>query len=167
MGEKLQKLQSVTTRWPCNICRKKRKNIKKCIGKKCIAQTTGKKQQGLVPLHLLSILLKAAAAKYAFSKALDHNKIKHCKTCLFPTWLHFPTKSCFFLFSCIKLWWLRLPDLVYALVLSGLASDCGVREHLSADPPSSPEWEQRGPESDASWVRDRCAFFPQLNHQSE
>lgn len=82
MGEKLQKLQSVTTRWPCNICREKRKNIKKCIGKKCIAQTTGKKQQGLVPLHLLSILLKAAAAKYAFSKALDHNKIKHCKTFL-------------------------------------------------------------------------------------
>lgn len=50
--------------------------------KKFIAQTTGKKQQGLVPLHLLSILLKAAAAKYAFSKALDHNKIKHCKTFL-------------------------------------------------------------------------------------
>lgn len=79
MGEKLQKLQSVTTRWPCNICRKKRK---KMYWKKCIAQTTGKKQQGLVPLHLLSILLKAAAAKYAFSKALDHNKIKHCKTFL-------------------------------------------------------------------------------------
>lgn len=152
----------MTTRWPCNICRKKRK---KMYWKKFIAQTTGKKQQGLVPLHLLSILLKAAAAKYAFSKALDHNKKKPCKTC--PTWLDFTTKSCFFLFSCIKLWWLRLPDLVYALVLSGLASDCGAREHLSADPPSSPEWEQRGPESDASWVRDRCAFSPQLNHQSE
>lgn len=62
-------------------------------------------------------------------------------------------------FSCLKWGWLSLPDLLCVLVFAGFASDCGAKEYLSADPPSSPEWKQQDPESNAPWVRQHSAFF--------
>ncbi len=52
---------------------------------------------------------------------------------------------------------MNLAELVCAF--TGFASDCRAKEHLSADPPSSPEWKQQSPKSNAPWVRDHYALF--------
>ena len=61
---------------------------------------TNKREETAGTFHLLSFLLKTAAAKYAFSKALDYNKIKRCKTFSYLITLSY--KILLLSFSCIN-----------------------------------------------------------------